>query len=289
MITAHSSLVATHRSFFDHLVAAAEGKRVLLVESGDERVRAAARELHALGVVPTFLEHLGKGVGEDSTAVLTTAGNLLTGGLVDACVAGVVAPSPDVLRAALRTVGLAPGSDLVSAMYLMLFDDGRVLGYADCVVNPRPDPPALATIAIDSARTYRRLTGQRPRVAMLSFSTAGSSNHEDAALVREAVARVRTFDPDLLVDGELQLDAAVVPEVARVKAARSPLSGEANVLIFPNLDSGNIAYKLTERFAGAVAAGPVLQGLAKPYFDISRGSSVDDIVRQSLLAAAAIG
>jgi phosphotransacetylase len=280
---------------YEHWIAAAAGRRVLLVESEDARVQEAAQRLAKLGVLPILFTRdtsfVQQGVdvhllADGSTDRLIEAGRLLERGAVDACVAGVATASPAVLRAALQTVGRASQSWLVSSLYLMLFRDGRTLGYADCVVNPRPDPAALASIAVDSARTFARLTGEPARVALLSFSTAGSARHPDVTSVQEAVRLARERDPDILVDGELQLDAAIVPEVAFIKAPRSAVGGRANVLIFPNLEAANIAYKITERLAGAVAAGPVLQGLDKPYFDVSRGSSTDDIVRQCLLAAA---
>jgi phosphotransacetylase len=284
----------THSALYERWVRAAAGKRVLLVESEDARVREAARRLVTLGVLPILPAHGDDAqqeadahlVADGSADRLIEAGQKLERGAVDACVAGAVTVSPAVLSAALQTVGRAPGSVLVSSIYLMLLADGRTLGYADCVVNPRPDPAALASIAADSARTFGRLTGELARVAMLSFSTAGSARHPDVTSVQDAVRLAREQHPDLLVDGELQLDAAIVPEIAAAKAPHSAVGGRANVLVFPNLEAGNIAYKITERLAGAVAAGPVLQGLAKPYFDVSRGSSTEDIVRQCLLAAA---
>jgi phosphate acetyltransferase len=285
---------AVHAELFALWTAAAAGKRVVFVESEDERIRIAAQRLAALGARPILLtgSHDPHPRADNIEVVvagaqdrLTLAGEMLVRGEAEACVAGVVAPSPAVLRAALRTVGCAEGSTLVSSVYLMLMPDGRVLGYADCVVNPRPEPEALASIAVDSASTFTQLTRLPARVALLSFSTAGSASHPDVARVVAAARIARDTAPDLDIDGELQFDSAVVPEIARSKAPESSVAGRANVLIFPSLEAGNIGYKITERLAGAIAVGPVLQGLTKPYFDISRGSSADDVVRLALAAA----
>ncbi|NBC64415.1 MAG: phosphate acetyltransferase [Bacteroidetes bacterium] len=209
---------------------------------------------------------------------LFTAGWLLEKGEADTVIAGSIASTPDVIRAALRTVGVASGSSIISSTFLMEMPNGKVFTYADCGVVPYPDSEQLASIALDSGKTHQLLTGVEPRIAFLSFSTKGSAQHERVDLVREAFELARKQNETWDMDGELQFDAAYMSEIAHRKAPDSPLAGKTNVFIFPNLDAGNIAYKITERLAGAVATGPILQGLSKPYLDLSRGCSVDDIV-----------
>ncbi|MEQ8525581.1 phosphate acetyltransferase [Gracilimonas sp.] len=213
------------------------------------------------------------------------ASAMVAAGDADGCVAGSVSTTGDVLRAAIQTIGLKPGSNVVSSVFLMSFDDGRVFTYGDCAVVPYPNAEQLATIAMDSAQTHKKVTGAGPKVSMLSFSTKGSAEHERIDLVREALEIVKSHNLDFPVDGELQFDASIIPDIAIRKAPGSEVAGQANVFIFPNLDAGNIAYKITERLAGATATGPIIQGLAKPMMDLSRGCSWEDIVNTACVCS----
>jgi len=205
--------------------------------------------------------------------------------LAAGAVAGSINTTGDVLKAAIQIVGLMPQVDVVSSCFLMVLPDGKILTFADCAVIPDPTPEQLASIAISSANTHKKLVGNDPKIAMLSFSTKGSAQHLLVDRVVAATERVKQLDPKLMIDGELQFDAAYLPEVGKRKAPQSTVAGQANVFIFPDLNSANIGYKMVQRLAGAEAIGPVIQGLKKPYNDLSRGCSVDDIVNVAAICS----
>jgi len=203
--------------------------------------------------------------------------------MADGFVAGSTASTADVLRAAIQCVGMPEGISIVSSFFLMIFPE-KTYSFADCAVVPNPDADQLADIAISTAENHQKLTGEEPYVAMLSFSTKGSAKHELVDKVLEALRIVKEKKPNLKIDGELQFDAAVIDSIGKKKAPGSDVAGRANVLIFPDLQAGNIGYKIAQRLGGAEAVGPVVQGLKKPLFDLSRGCSVDDIVNTSAIA-----
>jgi phosphate acetyltransferase len=235
---------------------------------------------------------LRKKKGMDLETAVTTMKNtlffgamLVRNGIADVSLAGAANTTGDVLRAALQIIGVAPGFSTVSSCFEMVLTNGRVVCFADCAVVPNPTAEQLAEIAITTSRTHQKLTGEEPNVAMLSFSTKGSAQHELVDKVIQATEIARKKAPNLNLDGELQLDAAIIESVAAKKAKGSSVAGKANVLIFPDLQAGNIGYKLVERYAGAQAIGPIIQGLAKPANDLSRGCNEKDIVNVAAICS----
>jgi phosphate acetyltransferase len=303
-------------SFRERLLerAARQRVRVVLCEGEDERVRAAVEQLRSKNVVEPIVLG-GDGLDPTKDARLSRIANFLRQrrpdrirdgvhaldvaaepvnfgaalvalGEAEGCVAGAVYPTGEVVRAALWAIGTAPGVSLVSSSFYMVLQGGEsVLTFTDCAVVPEPTPGQLAEIALAAARDRSRLVGDSPRVAFLSYSTKGSAGGPHVARVQEATAHFRQLAPNIPCDGELQADAALSLEVGERKAPGSPVAGRANVLVFPDLDAGNIGYKLVQRLGGAVAIGPILQGLARPMADLSRGASPDDILEVTAMVA----
>lgn len=205
-------------------------------------------------------------------------------GMADGSVSGSFASTGDVMRAGIQCIGMPQGISIVSSFFLMIFPE-KTYSFADCAVVPNPDAAQLADIAISTADNHKKLTGEDPYIAMLSFSTKGSATHELIDKVITATKIAKEKRPDLNIDGELQFDAAIVNSVGNKKAPGSNVAGRANVLVFPDLNAGNIGYKIAQRLGKAEAVGPVVQGLKKPFFDLSRGCSVEDIVNTSAIAA----
>ena len=309
-MSADGALGTPGGEFLDALHARARGlrRRIALPEVTDPRVRQARERIEKLAIAevvwvahPEKDERLGdvaahvysrrkkKGItAEDAMKQaldpLWFAASLVALGHADASVGGAAHATADVLRAGIHCVGTAPGIEFVSSMFLLV-RGSEVLSYADCGVIPDPDPDQLAAIASATADNHARFTGSPPRVAFLSFSTRGSAEHPKVQKMQSALRAFRALRPDVNADGELQFDAAYVPEVAARKCADSPLAGRANVFVYPDLDAGNIAYKITQRLGGFHAFGPLIQGLHKPCMDLSRGCNADDIVNVAAAAA----
>ena len=281
--------------------------RILLPEIGDKRIQEASAELTSLGFdilyyqdfqdrMDFYLDYINslpftknwpaENLHQYLSDPLHFAMAMVACDDADGLAAGAVTPSGDVIRAAIRMIGIRSAAANVSSIFFMISPDGeKAFTFGDCAVIPEPDSRQLAAIAAESADFHQLLTGEEPIVAFLSFSTKGSASHYRVDKVKEAVEIFGREHPQIIHDGELQVDAAIIPEVNKLKVQGSPIEGGANVLIFPNLDAGNISYKITQRLAGYSAWGPLLQGLNKPIHDLSRGCSVADIINVSAIVA----
>jgi len=277
------------------------------VQAGLDRIDADTSSITIVDpggslLVQRTLDHLrerraGKDDDEAQLQVMASdplmqAGVMVAGGEVDGSVAGCVRTTSDVVRAGLNSVGLADGIETLSSAFYMVFGSGhpvgpQVLTFTDAGVVPVPTARQLAEIAVAAVAARRRVVGDEPRVAFLSYSTKGSAEGQDVTRVRDALTSFRTLLPDVPADGELQGDAALVPDVADRKAPGSAVAGSANILVFPDLGSANLAYKLVQHLGGAIALGPILQGLARPFNDLSRGANVGDIEAVSCITSLA--
>jgi len=283
--TVHPVLILDPTAPESHAAARAVG-----VDTIDPRTDAR------VGPIARWLAESPHGRGLDAAAIgrlavtpLYVAAGLVRAGVADGSVAGAVHPTADVVRAALRLIGLAPGVTTLSSAFYMVCrgadEDETVLTFADCAIIPEPTVEQLADLAEAAADDRVRIVGDVPRVAFLSYATRGSAAGASVDRMRAAAGRLAARRPDLAVDGELQVDAALVPAVRARKAPASPLDGPANVLIFPSLDAGNIGYKLVQRLARATAVGPILMGLSRPCADLSRGVAPDDIIHVAAITA----
>lgn len=251
---------------------------------------------HLAHYTQTFLElrrHKGldtEGARQAMLKPLGFAAMMVRSGDADGTIGGAVATTADTVRTALQVIGRAANSKTVSSFFLMLLKQpvSRPVVFADCGLIIQPEPHELASIAIASAHSFRAMTGEEPRVALLSFSTKGSAKDASIDRIQEALKLIQEQAPALIVDGEIQFDAAIMPDIALKKAPGSPLSGQANVFVFPSLEAGNIGYKIAERIGGAVALGPILQGLSRPANDLSRGCSADDVYQMIAVTGAQI-
>lgn len=249
----------------------------------------------ALDINPEFVKEYyelrkKKGMTEEKAAEtmknpLFYAAMMIRKGQADAAISGAVNTTGNVLRAGIQVLGLAEGIKVVSSCFFMVLPDGRVLTFGDCAVIPNPDVEQLASIAISTAESHLKVVKETPKVAMLSFSTKGSAEHDDVTKVIEATRKVKELKPSMDVDGELQFDAAYNEQIGKRKAPESKVAGQANVYIFPDLDAGNIGYKIAQRLGNAEAIGPIIQGLAKPFNDLSRGCSTEDIINTACICS----
>ncbi len=269
-------------------------RRIAFPETDDPRVRRAAATLARLSVAEPVLLSRPESADARSDDPLAQAMRMLAEGAVDGVVAGATCPTATVVRAALRHVGLRAGVRTLSACFFLEVGDFRglgdeVLAFADPAVVPNPSPEQLVEIASEAVRLWRLVVGDEPAVAFLSYSTAGSADGPSVDKMREAAVRFRESNPAVASAGEMQADVALSPEVARTKFPGSASGGRANILVFPNLDAANIGYKLVQRLAGTPASGPILQGLAAPVNDLSRGASEADIVTVAAITALMAG